>query len=216
MVTGFRQRGVGRVERLSKRLDKMQERCSRLDPRCTCYPKELKPYVEFPILEEFAFFVKCVVHGDPFQIEDLGLFIYRSKWLREKMYLQILNRSPSWWDFGHLPTSVYEQWRKATLNAFPDDLWPIVEEQEPDEDGPAIFFRLKDGTRIKVFQNYYAAPSSQTQRGEESWIARRKRRFGEDLTWKAESLRSLAELLIARKRWVVIGNQPTGQQDNLS
>ena len=84
--------------------------------------------VGFPIELEIAALVKCPLHGDRFRPQ---FFIYRSKWLRDKL--------PSLRQAHHS-----EQYLKAWRAGFPDHLWPATEQHMAN----GFFLVLKDGSQL--------------------------------------------------------------------
>ena len=96
----------------------------------------------WPLEQEIAFALKCPLHGDRFK--PMG-HIYVAEWVREKQqYFQAKRNSA--------------QFHKAWAASFPPDLWPGKEED--DEDG-RTFLKLKDGTRLLVFDPIWK-PRSKT------------------------------------------------------
>jgi len=198
------------LEKLKRQFGPFKTDVSKLDLKCICYPPGHFPFVEFPILVSIAYLVKCPLHGDRFPWNEQPGFIYVSKWLREKMCRHIQDRSPSFWFLGKAPRWVYEQWRTAHLASRPEDLYPAVEEAEPGPEGPIIYHRLKDGTRVKVVVSHYHRPRQAGEPENENWMERQKRKEKEDLDWRAETIRTLTNLVAARGAWIVFGEQLSG------
>lgn len=84
-------------------------------------------------MEDIAFLVKCPLHGDRFKYNRNRFFMYKSEWLREKLFLWVERQNP--------------QYRKAFEASFPSHLWPAVEVET--EEG--LYLRLEDGTRFPAW-----------------------------------------------------------------
>jgi hypothetical protein len=189
-----------RIERLEQQTQARARVESRLDPRCICYPEGCAPWVGFPILDTIAFLVKCPLHGDRFSWKDVKTRIYVSKWLREKMYRLVFDRSPSFYVFSNLPFQVSEQYHKAYLASFPPDLWPVEEETKEGEGGPTIYLRLKNGTIFPAYQNHFSKPLRERGPDEPRPDRALVRRSNEekDWIWQAETMRIVGRLLSER------------------
>ena len=96
---------------------------------CICFPTDEPPFFGTPFEMEIAAKLKCTLHGDRFPPQ---FFVYVSQWLRAKLW-------------KHLWSHHSKQHRKAWFASFPPDLWPAVEEEDPNG---RIFLKLKDGTRL--------------------------------------------------------------------
>jgi hypothetical protein len=199
-----------RVSRLEKEFGQRKKDSSKLSPDCICYP-DLAPWVGFEVLSRIAFIVKCPLHGDRFLRNRDSTWICVAEWLRETQYRKILNGSAC--IFTGLPDWQGEKYRKAYLASFPPDLWPGEEEQEKQEEGPTIYLRLKDGTRIQVEQNHFSKPlwndgddPRNTDEEKERRVARDRARAelerAKDQIWEMETLRTAGRLLSQRGRIV--------------
>ena len=102
-------------------------------PECICFPKNEPIGFSWPLEQQIAFALKCPLHGDRFR--PMGL-LYVSEWLRDKQQYFLAKRKSA-------------QYRKAWAATFPLDLWPGEEEKA--DDGK-IFLKLKDGSRLLVFE----------------------------------------------------------------
>jgi hypothetical protein len=116
-----------------KRLERAEQIATikgRVSPDCICFPPNEQPFFGFPIEEKTAAEVRCPLHGDRF----MRFFrLYVPPWRRENERKRWAQRS--------------EQFRKAWLASFPNELWPAEEEQV---DGKVVL-RLKDGTILPSF-----------------------------------------------------------------
>jgi hypothetical protein len=104
---------------------------SRFSTQCICFPANEPPSFNWPVEQEIAARVTCLLHGDRFN--PLTFFVYVSQWLREKR--QIL-----------MQTHHSEQYCKAWDASFPPNLWPA---QEVLSDARTAL-RLKDGTTLSA------------------------------------------------------------------
>jgi hypothetical protein len=96
---------------------------------CICFPENEQPFFGFPIEEKLADEVKCPLHGERF----MHFFrLYVPGWRRESERKRWAGRS--------------EQFRKAWLASFPNELWPAAEEVV---DGKQML-RLKNGTLLPI------------------------------------------------------------------
>ena len=100
---------------------------------CICFPKNEPPFFGFPIEEQIAAEVKCPLHGDRFKTPRFHIYV--AKWLREKL-----------WKLLHSRHS--QQYIKAWIASFPDELWPA----EEDESDGQLCLKLKDGTRLSLHE----------------------------------------------------------------
>jgi hypothetical protein len=173
-----------RIEKIQHRLDRLAAEQSTHSPHCICFPEAVGPAVGFPILQDFAFCVKCRLHGDRFVPRG---FMYVSKWMREKLYRVSTTRESSFVRWRKRP----EQRIKAYLASFPPDLFPGSEEMEKDTEGHwKIFLLLLDGTRIQVSEDRHNSPRDKLPDPE---IVK-----SHDMQWRVETLRILARLLSKR------------------
>ena len=103
---------------------------SKFSSECISFPPNEQPFFGFPIEEKIAAELKCPLHGDRF----MRFFrLYVPSWRRENERKRWAQRS--------------EQFRKAWLASFPNELWPAEEELV---DGK-VALRLKDGTILPSF-----------------------------------------------------------------
>ena len=123
--------------------------------------------------------------------------------LSVKMYSMIVSRHPSFHIFsGKYPKAVSEQYRKAHLASFPEDLWIGDEEEEECEDGPKIFMRLKDGTRFQILQCHFFKPRAVDEpeecSGGPNLREKNRRDFDKDLPWMLETFLLFARIFSER------------------
>ena len=97
----------------------------RFSPDCICFPPHEQPCFGLPIEEKIAAELKCPLHGDRF-VQFLPIYV--SQWCRE-------NEKKRWPQHS-------EQFRKAWLASFPNELWPAEEELVEGR----VMLRLKNGT----------------------------------------------------------------------
>ena len=109
---------------------------------CICFPENEPIGFSWPLEQQIAFALKCPLHGDRFR--PMGL-LYVSEWLRDKQQYFLAKRKSA-------------QYRKAWAATFPLDLWPGEEEKA--DDGK-MFLKLKDGSRLLVFEPIWK-PRSKT------------------------------------------------------
>ena len=130
----------------------MQQRtkvASKSDSQCICYPKSPHPAINFAVLLEIAFAVKCPLHGDRFDPDDWNR-VYTARWLRQRREKWTYDLSIT--AHGHCLNHNEQfagQYRKAHFAAFPRDLWVGVQ-RRGEEEGEVTFLRLNDGTNIQV------------------------------------------------------------------
>ena len=124
-IRGF----LKRIERAEQAL-KAQGHFS---PDCICFPGHEAISFSWPLEQQIAFALKCPLHGDRFR--PMG-HIYVSKWIREKQEYFLGKRKSA-------------QYRKAWSASFAPELWPGEEVNTGDG---KIFLKLKDGTRLLVYE----------------------------------------------------------------
>lgn len=195
-----------RLANLEQRLQQYAKLVCTYGPECICYPKGSTPWVAFFIQYEIAFYVKCPAHGDRFSWDDVGMFVYRVKWFREKMHSRTLDGCPGLGFFSKYPRKVTEQFRKAYLASFPRDLWTAEEEGKTEEGYLKTYLRLQDGTRIQVDQHGRAKPNYDGEPSREEIARLQKLREkcerAVDRIWEMETLRTVGRLLSQRGRVV--------------
>ena len=123
---------------LQKRIERAEHAAitlNRFAPECICFPLKEPFNFNWPIEEEIAVGVECPLHGE--RLRPAGIFIYVSKWLRDKREARLQSYST--------------QFRKAWDASFPPELWPA----EEIECGDKVQLRLKDGSIVAEYPHVW-------------------------------------------------------------